>query len=1128
MTYVEVAARSNFSFLDGASHPDELVRTAAAHGHPGIGLCDLNGLPGVVRGHSAAKEVSKEGQEIGFMPGCRLRLLDGSEWLAWPADRAGYGALTALLSAGRMEAPKGECHVTLEQMVAAAGESPGGWALAAVPPAKPDDSFAKRLKLVARALRRRLVMPLFLYASCPFAGDDAERLDRLAALAERAGARLLAGNDIRYHAAGRRRLADLLTAIRLRTTVDALGLAAEPNAERRLKSPAAMARLFARHPRAIAATLELFQATRGFSLDQLRYEYPDEVLDPGLDAQQSLARRVEAAIAERWPGGIVADLRRRLTHELRLIGELGYAPYFLTVHEIVRFARSRVPPILCQGRGSAANSAVCYVLGITAVDPAEHDLLFERFVSASRGEPPDIDIDFEHERREEVIQHLYERYGRGRAAICATLIRYRARSAIRETGRAMGLSEDVTARLAKASWGPGREMSMEELAAEEKLDLSDPRLAMTLQLAGELLDFPRHTATHVGGFVITRGPLVRLAVVGKAAMEKRTVLEWDKDDIDALGILKVDVLGLGMLSCLRRGFDLLRRHHGRDLDLASLPKECPATYGMLQRADSLGVFQVESRAQMNMLPRLRPEKFYDLVVQVAIVRPGPIQGDMVHPYLRRRQKLEKVTFPGPKGGNQQEIYDVLHRTEGVPLFQEQAMRLAIVAAGFSPEEADQLRRAMASFRADGSIERYREKLVGGMVGRGYEEDFALRVFEQIRGFSSYGFPESHAASFAKLVYASAWMKCHHPGIFACALLNSQPMGFYAPAQIIRDAREHGVQTRPVDINASHWDCAMEDVAGSADGLALRLGLRLVRGLAEEDAARILDARRARNGAPFAGVEELAWRAGLGRGALVALAGADGFAGVGAGRRRAAWDARGLGSGPRGNSLGELPLFSAAHAGGVLSGEAPLLPEPQSPLPEEDEGEAIVEDYVATGLTLRRHPLALLRPTLQGLGCADMRALQHARHGSRLRIAGLVLMRQRPGSAKGIIFLTLEDEHGEANLVVYTDVAARDRAALVGSRLLLAEGRVEREDAHSAVPIIHLLVGRLEDRTALLDGLMLGETADGTRRWDPGWADRNLGPGDEVRHGGPPASRGETPPQRRGPDGARLPRSRDFR
>ncbi|WP_242662507.1 error-prone DNA polymerase [Teichococcus deserti] len=1118
MTYVEVAARSNFSFLDGASHPDELVATAAAYGHPGIGLCDLNGLPGVVRGHVAAREVSEK-QAIGFMPGCRLRLLDGSEWLAWPADRAGYGALTALLSAGRMAAPKGECWITLEQMVAAAGEEPGGWALAAVPPADPDEAFARRLKLVARALRRRLVMPLFLYASCPFAGDDAERLDRLAALAEGAGARLLAGNDIRYHAAGRRPLADLLTAIRLRTTVDALGLAAEPNAERRLKSPAAMARLFARHPRAIAATVELFQATRGFSLDQLRYEYPDEVLDDGLDAQQSLARRVEAAVAARWPGGVTDDLRGRLAHELRLIGELGYAPYFLTVHEIVRFARGLTPPILCQGRGSAANSAVCYVLGITAIDPAEHDLLFERFVSASRGEPPDIDIDFEHERREEVIQHLYARYGRDRAAICATLIRYRARSAIRETGRAMGLSEDVTARLAKASWGPGRERSMAELATEEKLDLADPRLAMTLRLAEELLDFPRHTATHVGGFVITRGPLVRLAVVGKAAMQDRTVLEWDKDDIDALGILKVDVLGLGMLSCLRRGFDLLRRHHGRDLDLASLPKECPQTYGMLQQADSLGVFQVESRAQMNMLPRLKPKKFYDLVVQVAIVRPGPIQGDMVHPYLRRRQGLEKVTYPGPKGGNQQEIFNVLRRTEGVPLFQEQAMRLAIVAAGFTPEEADQLRRSMATFRADGRIDSYREKLVGGMVGRGYEEDFALRVFEQIRGFSSYGFPESHAASFAKLVYASAWMKCHHPGIFACALLNSQPMGFYAPAQIIRDAREHGVQTRPVDVNASLWDCAMERAPASRDGLALRLGLRLVRGLAEADAARILDARQARNGAPFASVEELAWRAGLNRAALVALAGADGFANVGAGRRRAAWDARGVGSGP-----GELPLFRAAHAGGVLSGEAPLLPEPQSPLPEEDEGEAIVEDYVATGLTLRRHPLALLRPALQAQGCADMRALKAARHGSRLRIAGLVLMRQRPGSAKGIIFLTLEDEHGEANLVVYTDVAARDRAALVGSRLLLAEGRVEREDAHSAVPIIHLLASRLEDRTALLDQLMLGETADGTRSWDPGWADRNLGPGDEVRSGGPP----EHPPRRRGPDGARLPRSRDFR
>ena len=673
--FAELAARSNFSFLDGASHPAELAEAARALGLAGLGLCDLNSLAGVVRGHVAARALG-----LPFLVGCRLRLEDGSEWLAWPSDRASYGRLTTLLSRARMQAPKGESRIGRAAMLAAAE----GWALALVPPAAPDAGFAEALRREAAALRDRLVLPLHLAAHGRLLGDDRRRLAELAGLAAATGTRLLATGDVRYHHPARRRLADVLTAIRLRTTVDALGHAAEPNAERHLKGPAAMARLFAAQPAALAHSLEILAACRGFSLDQLRYEYPDEVMEPGRTPQQTLADRVAAAAAERWPAGPPGEIAGRLGHELRLIGELGYAPYFLTVHEIVRFARDR--GILCQGRGSAANSAVCYVLGITAVDPAKHDLLFERFVSASRGEPPDIDIDFEHERREEVIQHLYDRYGRERAAICATVIRYRTRSAVREVGRAMGLSEDVTARLAKGSWGPGHEMGLAALAVEEGLDTADPRLAMALELAEEILDFPRHTATHVGGFVITRGPLIELAVVAAAAMEGRTVLEWDKDDIDALGILKVDVLGLGMLSCLRRGFDLLRRHNRLHHDLASLPRDCGATYAMLRRADSLGVFQVESRAQMNMLPRLRPGKFYDLVVEVAIVRPGPIQGDMVHPYLRRKQGLEPVSYPapGPEHGPPDELERVLGKTLGVPLFQEQAMRLAIVAAGFTP------------------------------------------------------------------------------------------------------------------------------------------------------------------------------------------------------------------------------------------------------------------------------------------------------------------------------------------------------------------------------------------------------------------------------------------------------------
>jgi error-prone DNA polymerase len=658
-------------------------------------------------------------------------------------------------------------------------------------------------------------------------------------------------------------------------------------------------------------------------------------------------------------------------------------------------------------------------------------------------------------------------------------------------------------------------MSLAALAEAEGLDSADPRLAMTLELAEELLDFPRHTATHVGGFVITRGPLTELAVVTNAAMAGRTVLEWDKDDIDALGILKVDVLGLGMLSCLRRAFDLLRRHARLDFDLASLPCDCPATYAMLRRADSLGVFQVESRAQMAMLPRLRPERFYDLVVQVAIVRPGPIQGAMVHPYLRRRQGLEQPDYPSPtpEHGPADELERVLGKTLGVPLFQEQAMRLAIVAAGFTPEEADQLRRAMATFRRAGGVSRYHDKLVEGMVRRGYARDFAERVFAQIEGFGAYGFPESHAASFAHLVYASAWIKCHHPAVFACALLNSQPMGFYAPAQIVRDARAHGVAVRPLDVNASEWDCTLEPDPASAGGLALRLGLRLVAGLPDGEARAIVAARRARNGAPFGSVEDLAWRAGCGRKTLEALAAADSFASLGADRRRAGWEARGVADGPR-----DLPLFAIASGTveAAMADRSPLLPEPSAALPAQSEGEAVVDDYLATGLTLRQHPLALLRSRLDQLGCTDTQRLNTARPGAWMRLPGLVLIRQRPGTAKGIVFLTVEDEHGAGNLVVYPDVAARDRAALVSGRLLLAEGRVEREAERAEVPIIHLIVRQLTDRSDLLDGL-LQEEAPG--RGDMAWAERSLGHADEVRRPEPGSRR---PPR------AKLPASRDFR
>ena len=1055
--YAEVAARSNFSLLNGASHPAEVVAEAARLGLAGLGLCDTNTLAGVVRGHLAAKQAG-----IRYVVGTRLMLADGAEYLAWPTCRASYGRLARLLSLGRMNAPKGEYHLTRQQLLANAD----GWVLALVPSYDLDDAFAARARADAAALTGRLALPLMISASLPMWGTDRPRLRRLAELAVEIGAQLLATNDVRFHAPERRMRADVLTAIRLKTTVDRLGSAAEPNRERCLKTPEQIACLFADHPEAVANSLKVLEAASGFSLDELRHEYPEEILEPGRTPQQTLVSRVAAAVRAKWPDGAPENIRARLQHELGLIEQLGYAPYFLTVDEIVRFARSK--DILCQGRGSAANSTVCYVLGITAVDPDKHDLLFERFVSASRAEPPDIDVDFEHERREEAIQHVYETYGRHRAAIAGTIIRFRARSAIREVGKALGLSEDVTGKLASASWRAGKERSFEEIAAGEGLDPADRRLALTPQLAEEIQDFPRHLATHVGGFVISRGPLVEMAVVTNASMAGRTVLEWDKEDIEALGIMKVDLLALGMLSCLRRGFDLLRQHRRIDLNLTGVPRDCPKTYAMLRRADSVGVFQVESRAQMNMLTRLRPERFYDLVVQVAIIRPGPIQGDMVHPYLRRRWGDEEITYPKPHPdhGPPDELERVLGKTLGVPLFQEQAMRVAMVAARFTADEADQLRKAMATFKFTQGMAQYRDKLVGGMVRRGYEPELAERVFKQLEGFGSYGFPESHAASFAHLAYVSAWMKCHHLAVFAAALLNSQPMGFYAPAQIVRDAREHRVLVRPIDVNHSDWDCSLEPDTGSAEGLALRLGLRMVAGLPAEDGKAIVRARRSGNGVPYASVDEVARRAGVGRPAVEALATADAFRGMGSVRRAALWDATAIER--RGASLG--PLFDA------IAGDGPAVNEPSPRLPEESAGEAVVGDYRAAGLTLRDHPLAVLRPALTELGFHDTRILHSGRLGALVRLPGLVLMRQRPSTAKGVVFLTIEDEYGQANVVVFTDIAERDRPAMIGARLLVVEGRIERETEKAEVPIVHLIARRLVDRSDLLAVLVQGDDA----------------------------------------------------
>jgi error-prone DNA polymerase len=1090
--YAELQAISNFSFLRGASHPEELVQAAAALGHAALGLADRNTLAGVVRAHLAARQA-----KLKLLVGARLELLAdparpkaGAAFgvLCYPTDRAAYGRLSRLLTLGKRRAPKAECRLGLADLIAAAE----GQELVALPPETPEADFVARLRALVAAASGRV----HLAGSHLYRGDDARRLAALARLGAAEGAPLLATNDVHAHAAERRPLQDVLSCIREHCTIDQAGFRLLANGERHLKAPAEMARLFRRHPETVARGLALAEACR-FSLDELRYEYPAEPVPEGRTPQQELERVTAAGAAERYPAGVPPKVAAQIAHELALIERLGYAPYFLTVHDIVRFARSR--DILCQGRGSAANSAVCYCLGITAVDPARMDLLFERFVSAARGEPPDIDVDFEHERREEVIQYIYAKYGRARAGIAATVISYRGRSAIREVGKALGLSADMVGALARQLWGFSREGPAEAQVRELGLDPGENRLALALSLARELIGFPRHLSQHVGGFVITRGPLDEVVPIMNAAMAERTNIEWDKDDLDALGILKIDVLGLGMLTCIRKGLALLARHHGRRLGLAEVPAEDAAVYDMLCRADSIGVFQVESRAQMSMLPRLRPRTFYDLVIEVAIVRPGPIQGDMVHPYLRRRNGEETVEFPS------RELEAVLGKTLGVPLFQEQAMKIAIVAAGFTPEAADQLRRAMATFRKTGKIHGFRAQMVEGMVARGYARAFAERCFSQIEGFGEYGFPESHAASFALLVYVSAWLKCHYPAAFAAALLNSQPMGFYAPAQIVRDAGEHGVVVRPVEINASQWDCTLEPCAESANGVALRLGLREVKGLQEAEAARLTAAR----GAGYASIAELKARAGLGRATLEALARADAYRSLAQDRRQSFWSVRAL------PADAPLPLFAHAAAcvtsppagegaPGALIGDHAASAEAQVALPRATLGEEIIDDYASLRLSLRAHPLALLRPALAARGIVPCAALGALPAGRRTTVAGLVLVRQRPGTAKGVIFATLEDETGIANLVIWGQVFERFRRTVLNARLMACRGRVQREGL-----VIHLVAERLSDRSAELDRLGALDAR----------AEPPLARADEVRRGGDPGARA--------PRGGYLPKSRDF-
>ncbi|WP_417281961.1 error-prone DNA polymerase [Ancylobacter oerskovii] len=969
--------------------------------------------------------------------GARLAFADGTpDILAYAQTRVGWGRLCRLLTAGNLRSGvKGECRLLLDDLLADAG----GLSLILMPPRR----LAGLDDLLAR-LDEAAPGSLWLAADMPRRGDDRRRLAELKECATRADVPLLAVNDVLYHHPDQRDLQDVLTCIRHGTTIDAAGRRLEVNAERHLKSPAEMARLFRDAPEALAE-IGNFLARIDFSLGELKYEYPEEPVPIGYTPQAWLVELTWRRAAIRYPQGVPEKVERQLRTELELIEELGYAPYFLTIRDIVDFAEKK--RILCQGRGSAANSAVCYVLGITAVDPVESDLLFARFISRERREPPDIDVDFEHERREEVIQYVYERYGRDRAGIVATVISYRPRSAFRDVGKALGLTEDVTARLAGTVWGSHGDKVEARRTREAGLDPDNPTIARVVDLAGRLIGFPRHLSQHVGGFVLARHRLDETVPIGLAAMKDRTFIEWDKDDIDELGLMKVDVLALGMLTCIRKALDLMREHEHLDYGLAEVPKDQADVYAMLQRGDSIGVFQVESRAQINMLPRLRPENLYDLVIQVAIVRPGPIQGNMVHPYLRRREKLEPVAYPSPAPPNDpDELHEVLSRTLGVPLFQEQAMQLAMVAARFTDVEANQLRRAMATFRNLGTIGAFRDKLILGMTARGYERAFAERCFNQIQGFGEYGFPESHAASFAKLVYISAFIKCRHPAAFACALLNSQPMGFYAPAQIVRDAREHGVEIRPVDVNHSLHDNTLER---RRDGtLALRLGFRQVEGIGEKDGERIEKAR----GAGYGDIETLARRTRLPVATLTKLAEADAFGSMGLSRREAAWAVRRL------PDDAPLPLFAAADAREL--GEEADAPLPLMPLPEQ-----IAIDYQTTRLSLKGHPMGMLREVFAAERIVSSAEVAASRDGAFLRTAGIVLVRQRPGKGNAI-FMTLEDETGIVNVLLWTRQFERYRAEVMGARLVVAEGRVQK----SKEGVVHLMGERIYDRTGELSRL----------------------------------------------------------
>jgi error-prone DNA polymerase len=1070
--YAEFAVQSNFSFLEGASRPEELVVSAAMLGHAAVGLADRNTVAGVVRAWGQAKAVRLDETSapiaMPYHPGARLVFSDGTpDILAYPRDRAGWGNLCRMLTAANMRGEKGAPDLRLRDFWRWGARM--SLAILVDPVSPPPIAWLLRLK-------QRFPRAVRIAVAPDYRDDDRFRLKQVTDVARAAGLPLMAVSNVLYHTQDRRPLQDVLTAIRVKKTVAECGFALNANAERHMKTPAEMARLFRAYPEALAETLR-FAAELKFSLEELKHNYPEETTAEGVDPQTELERLTWEGASERYPEGIPDYVRGLINHELQIIGEKKYARYFLTVQDIVRFARQKAD-VLCQGRGSAANSVICYCLGITDVPPSLMPLLFERFISTERDEPPDIDVDFEHEKRDRIIAYIYEKYSAKRTALAAAVISYRGRSAMREVGKAMGLSDDAQSAMSSSIWGWSTSKLGDREAAAAGLSKADPTTHSVFRRANEIVGFPRHLSQHVGGFVITKDRLDEIVPIVKTAMDERKMVEWDKDDLDACGILKVDILALGMLSCLRRAFDLLDTHYGRRLTLAKIPKEQRQVYDMICRADTLGVFQIESRAQMSMLPRLRPREFYDLVIEVAIVRPGPIQGDMVHPYLRRRQGLEPVTYPS------EDIRAILERTLGVPLFQEQAMKIAIDAGGFTPGEADQLRRAMATFKRNGTIGNYRERMITGMVQRGYEHDFAERCFAQIEGFGEYGFPESHAASFALLVYASCWFKTYYPDVFCAAILNSQPMGFYAPAQLVRDAREHGIEIREVDVNFSDWNCRLEPTPFDPHAIhsrhaemrgvirsshAVRLGFRGIKGLSKDK----MEEFACRRGDGYESVRDVWLRSGLDASDIEKLAQADAFRSIGLDRRAALWAVKAL----DGRSAAELlPLFDHAP-------EKPRDLEPETRLPVMPLGEHVIHDYRTLGLSLKAHPVSFLRDRLTRIGVTPNGHLLSVPDGRRVTVAGLVLVRQRPGKGNAI-FLTLEDEGGIANVIIWARKFERFRPVVMGSKLIRVTGKLQCESG-----VIHIVAESMENLTGWLTDL--SEKAAGL---DP------YGPTDEVKRG----------------------------